>query len=58
MFDWPLLEKKEEYQTQDNMQKQIEELTDSLRHAHIQVQAQNSIIEGAHAQLVVQDMYL
>jgi hypothetical protein len=40
------------------MEKQIEELTDSLCHAQIQVQAQNSIIEGAHAQLVVQDLYL
>jgi hypothetical protein len=58
MPDWSLLEKKEEYQTRDDMQKQIEELTNSLRHAHIQVQAQNSVIEGAHAQLVVQDMYL
>ena len=58
MPNWSLLEKKDEYQTCDDMQKQIEELTDSLRHAQIQVQAQNSIIEGAHAQLVVQDLYL
>jgi hypothetical protein len=59
--DWSLIkrnERREDDQTRAELKKEVEELTESLRCAHIHSQAQSSIIEGAHAQLVVQDMYL
>ncbi|TEB24267.1 hypothetical protein FA13DRAFT_1638841, partial [Coprinellus micaceus] len=46
------------YQSRAQMEAHINELTQSLRHAQDHIKARNLIIEGAHAQLVVQDMNL
>ncbi|KAH6904828.1 hypothetical protein BKA70DRAFT_1108807 [Coprinopsis sp. MPI-PUGE-AT-0042] len=59
--DWSLLDlsgPSGDYQSRTQLEERIQALTSSLSSAQNQLKAQNLIIEGAHAQLVVQDMIL
>ena len=57
--DWTLIRSLSHLQgkSQRGLEDEIKALTESLHLAHIHHQAQESIIEGAHAQLIVQDMF-
>jgi hypothetical protein len=56
---WSLVDAATEgHQSRGEMEARITELTQSLRQAQDHIKARNLIIEGAHAQLVVQDMHL
>lgn len=56
--DWTLIEQQHQARTKDEMQAHIDALTESLKRARILVAAKNSIIEGAQAQLVIQNLHL
>ena len=57
--DWTLIRSPSHLQgkSRRGLEDEIKALTESLRLAHLHHQTQESIIEGAHAQLIVQDMF-
>ena len=44
--------------TKAELKMQIDDLTEQLRHAKEHIQTRNSIIEGAHAQMVLQNLFV
>ncbi|KDQ09419.1 hypothetical protein BOTBODRAFT_117181 [Botryobasidium botryosum FD-172 SS1] len=56
--DWSLLDNNPVHQSRMDLETRNKELTESLRRAKDQLAAHNLIIEGSHAQLVVQNLYL
>jgi len=57
--DWSLIKSPSHLQEKSRrgLENEIKALTESLRLAHIHHHAQQSVIEAAHAQLIVQDMF-
>ncbi|PCH44369.1 hypothetical protein WOLCODRAFT_76702 [Wolfiporia cocos MD-104 SS10] len=57
--DWRVLQQPSGsgQQSCTEMQEKIDQLTENLRLAHEHIHTRDAIIEGAHAQLVIQDMY-
>ncbi|PCH43358.1 hypothetical protein WOLCODRAFT_76096 [Wolfiporia cocos MD-104 SS10] len=55
--DWGMLQQPSGQQSHTEMQHKIDRLTENLHLAHEHTHARDAIIEGAHAQLVIQDMY-
>ncbi|KZP05768.1 hypothetical protein FIBSPDRAFT_765389 [Athelia psychrophila] len=56
--NWTLIEQQHQTRTKDEMQAHIDALTESLKQARILIAAKDSIIEGAQAQLVIQNLHL
>ncbi|KDQ08327.1 hypothetical protein BOTBODRAFT_75173, partial [Botryobasidium botryosum FD-172 SS1] len=56
--DWSLIESNPARQSCADLKIRNKELTESLRRAKEQLAARELILEGVHAQLVVQNLYL
>jgi hypothetical protein len=56
-MDWLALLDNQDAQTKAELRMQIDDLTEQLCHAEEHIQMHNAIIEGTHAQMVLQNLY-
>lgn len=56
--NWDLIDVPQGYQTREQLQDRVEQLASSLQHAQQYIKARDLIIEGVHAQLIIQNLIL